>query len=282
MEINWKSLEEKARTGAYLASNSFGILWKHKILLVYLCASFGIYLLLQLISYNVKGYDMSFLTGIQGVGPLFDLSRWYQYISFWLVNFFYILLITFLSVSLIYHADKIIDNEKTSIQKSLKHATKKIQPILIWSTIVSVISYVLQVLSNRILQHTILLHPLMVIVLLLGISWSLMTVIVLPILSLENISILEAIKKSIEIVKQLIIVILSGSIWILIIASLAMILPSLPLFIQFPGIIEIIATTVILLIRLIISTTQVIFKTMVYNYYMKPLEELKALKYPRF
>jgi len=284
MNFNLNNGKERLKKGIYLASSSFALLWKHKILSLYLAVTIGAYILTQLISYNVGCYDLSFATGLHTVGPLFDFSRWHHYLSQLLITFTFVLLYTFVTVALIYQTNQLLGYQVAAITQSIRHANKKGRLILIWSLIITALAYTIQIISNRIMQPKQLYHPIMVLVSILGLAWSLFTLMVLPIITLERTTTIpHALTKSITIVKAIILEIISGEFWIALMAFLAMIPFAIPLFlIQAPKLLLLGATGCILAIIWIISTVQVIFKTMIYNYYMEPIEEMEVLKYPRF
>jgi hypothetical protein len=287
MSLNLGNGKERLKTGIYLASNSFAFLWKHKILLLYLAVSIGTYLLMQMISYNVGGSDLFFITDIQGVGPLFDLSRWYHYLGLLILTFIYIFLSTFVTVCLIYHVNQLLSYTKVTIEETVSHSTKRVQPILIWSIIVTVLAYLIQLTSNWIGQPKYLYHPLMLLISLLGLTWALITFMVLPIIAVERTTIAGAFKESKNIVFSLLPEIIAGELWIILITFLTMIPFAIPILLlqmnlQIPNFLILIITFLIFFILWVLSTVHVIFKTTMYNYYIKPIIELEALKYPRF
>jgi len=278
--------KERIKTGINLASNSFLLLWNHPILLVYLSISIGLYLLIQLISYNSSGYDICFATGMHSLGPLFDLSHWNHYVLLFLFTYAYIILSTFVTICLIYHAYHFLNNENITIKKVINHALKKTMLILIWSTIITALAYIIQLFTNRITLPQTLVSPHLLMVILLGLAWSLFTIMVLPIITLEHTTIWSTLKKSKDIVLSLLFEIITGFLWVMLIAGLGIIPFVLPLALQIkiyiPEFVILITTLCIIGVRLVISTVQALFKTVVYWHYTKPLKELKKLKYPRF
>jgi len=284
MNIDWQNIKERIKKGVYLASNSFAMLWNHKILLIYLTISISTYFLMQMISYNLSGYDVCFSSGLQSLGQLFDLSHWHHYLWLLLLTFVYVFLSTFVTIALIYHVYKLNKHESVTFKKSFGRALKKINLIVIWSVIVTMLTYAIQLISNRVAQPKQFFNPIMLIVSLLGLAWTLFTLMVLPIIALESTTIKDAFKQSKDMVLAMIPEILSGEFWIGLTALLAMIPFAIPMLfnLRIPAVIVLIGTALIFCIGLIITTVQVIFKTFVYTYYMKPLEELKKLKYPRF
>ena len=92
MNINLANGKFRVKKGVQIASNSFYLLWKHKILLFYLAFPLGTYVLMQLISWNVGVYDISVITCIHSVGHIFSLSHWYHYLLLLLITFIYVFL----------------------------------------------------------------------------------------------------------------------------------------------------------------------------------------------
>jgi len=286
MGASFENGRNHLKVGVTLASNSFALLWKHKILIVYLSASIGLYLLMQFISYNTNSCDISFATGIHSIGPFFDLSHWHHYILLLIFTFAYVFLSTFVTVSLISHIGHCLKDMPVGIIDNVHTAIKRINLILYWSLIITFLAYIIQLILSQIEQQRQFFHPIMVLVGLLGLAWSLITLIVLPIITLEQTTLWKALEKSKNIVMSLLLEIIAGEFWIGLIAVLAMIPCTIPLLIkmnmQIPNIFILSATVLIIITGWIISTVQVIFKTIVYTYYMKPIKELELLKYPRF
>ena len=119
----------------------------------------------------------------------------------------------------------------------------------------------------------------MIIIVMLGLAWSLFTLLVLPIITVEHITLWGALKKSKNIVLSLLFEIMSGVLWIMLIAGLAFIPFELLQMIPLPAPILLIISWSIVGVGLVISTVQAIFKTVVYWYYEKPIEEFEKLKY---
>jgi len=275
---------ERFKSGLNLASNSFSLLWHHPVLLVYLSISIGLYLIMQTISDNVS-FDLNFTTGIINVGLLFDLSRWHHYILLFVFTFAYVYLSTFITICLLRHVNRLLRYKKVDLITNIKKNKKKLRITFYWSLIITSLAYLIQLISGQITTSR-LLNPYMLFTSLFGIIWSLLTLIVVPIIALEKTTIIQALTKSKRIVISLFIEIISGELWIALVAFLSSMPFIIPLILKMnvniPNILVLLATVSILLIALMISTIQGIFKTMIYVYYMQPLEELDQLRYPRF
>jgi len=278
--------KDRFKSGLSLASNSFSLLWQHPILLVYLAVSIGLYLVIQTISYNTASYDLSFTTGITNVGPLFDLSRWHHYLLLLIFTFGYVYVSTLLTVCLISHVNHFLRYEHVSILDNIYPVRKKLRITFYWSLIITALAYLIQLLSSHVATPQQFFNPYMIFISLLGITWSFLTFIVVPIITLEKVTIGQALIKSKDIVFSLFIEIIAGVFWIALIAilvSMPFVIPLvLKMNVQIPGLLILVSTCCIMLIALVISTVQAIFKTILYNYYTKPIEELEKLKYPRF
>ncbi len=280
------SYKERYKTGINLAVDSFALLQNHPILLIYLSMSIALHVVFKTASYQTYSYDLGF-TGITTLGSLFDLSRWHHYFLLLALTFGYIYISTFLTACLISHIDHFLRYEHITISANVCNVRKKAGKIFYWSLIITGLSYLLQLLSSLIITPRQLFMPYMIIISSLGLAWSLITFLVLPIITFEKGSLWLAIKQSKTMVLTLLVEIIAGSFWIFLITALAAtpgiiaLTIALKLF-KSVNMLVIFAMFFTLLIFLITSTAQVIFRTMLYTYYTKPIDELKRLKYPRF
>jgi len=286
--MSWSDFQERVKKGLYLAANSFELLWKHKILVFYLVIPYGISLLFQLIHFNMYGqHGEKFVGSFYGLAPFFKLVSWQSYFLYFGVLYFYILLLNFYIVALVYHTDLLMANYAASIQGSLQHAVKKIPFIAVWSIIVTGVSFFAILMSRGSLGSFAESFLFRLIFFVVNVLFTVATYMILTIISLERATVKEIIVKAARIIKVLFVEIASGQSWIGFIAFFG--IPFYMLYdkllqLLFPGsnVMLLVGTVFILVFGWIISTIQVIFKTVIYNYYQEPIEEMEILRYPRF
>lgn len=284
------NFNNKLKTGLYLASHSFALLWHHKVLFVYFIINVGILILMNVLTAPYS--NIMLLFRISGFNLYsWEFIPWIRFFSHALLNFLLILTSSILSVSLINHVHALIHRDYAiNIKQCIKNALSKIIIILIWTLISTIIVIGLEQCTANIVVGTMASKFIIALITLLSWFWALLTLLVLPVIALEKITILQALLKSKDIVQQVILEIIGGELWIGLIAILSFfpflilqilistfILPRLVILFLAP----IIATGMILL-NSIFSTVHTIFKTILYHYYTQPIEELQGLRYPRF
>lgn len=256
---------ERFKSGINTASDSFYILWKHKSLFFY----FGIITIIKII-FSVCATNYFFhidtpITQFLSDSMLFQLSL--------------IPLSTFAQVALAHHIAHIFNDLNATIQESLHTTLRKWQPILAWSGI----TFLANILFSQ-LNNMGYIYPIEMSLGMLGIIWSLLTIFVPISIALEKITLIEHIRHSIIVMRNYLLKLLGGLLWIGIIFLLLIIpLSSTWLITLFvPGLYHnmIFIQTMSNLIPWIISTASTIFKTILYLQYKKGIEELQQLQYP--
>jgi hypothetical protein len=118
----------------------------------------------------------------------------------WVLAFVGYLLLTyvvvFFNAALVYAADRFMHGEKLTIGQALQGAWERAHVLLPWVILSATVSLVLRMIENR----SGLLGR--VVVGLVGLAWSLVTFLVLPILVIEGLGPIEAVKRSASLFKE--------------------------------------------------------------------------------
>lgn len=124
-----------------------------------------------------------------------QFSAIYYVISFcyYLISYF---VVVFFNVGLIHCANKVLNNEPTSVGDGLRAAMKRLGPILGWSLIGATVGMILRTISERVGFVG------QIVVALLGGAWNIVTFFVVPTLAIEGIGPIAAIKTSFETIKK--------------------------------------------------------------------------------
>lgn len=291
------TFSERFWTGVYMANNSFGLLWQHPRLFVYLGGAALVYFFAQLVSYNMPivgfaGDEVTMFIGMQGWQyRLIEFTHWIYQGLFFILTYFYVFVITFLHVCLIRHTLAILyqDPDRARIYMVLKRVRPALGRIAIWSLVFTLVSLLLRVIAVSTYYSRTTFSVGLILVIFLVISWSLTTFFVLQILAVHQVSIIKAIKTSICMVKSLLVEILGAEVWMGIIIILCFVpisiisrvlglnTTSFGLFI-----LSLMMTLATVLISYVILSAQTVLKTKLYYYFVEPLQELAFLQYPQF
>ena len=260
---------ERFKSGVNAASDSFYIIWQHKILLAY----FGIVTMVKMI--------LAIWT------TSYALHKYTSIIQFFSVNvplqFALVPLSIFAQVALTHHTAHIFDEQQTSVQESIKATMRKWQPILAWSGITFLVSLLFGQLAR---VHYI--SPIEMSFGILGVAWALLTIFMPTSIALEQLSLFEHFQHSVIVMRNYLFKLLGGLFWIGIVFLLCMapfggawvvayFAPSLyynMLFLQIISCLE-------LVVQWSISSACTVFKAMLYLQYKQGIEELQQLQYPR-
>jgi hypothetical protein len=289
-------MSERFRNGVYMASNSFAMLWDHPGLLIYLGGAAFVYLLVQLLVYNIPmigfaGDELTIFIGMQGLQySLVEFSQWLYQGFFVLLTFMYVFAITFLHVCLIRHTLAIIydDKDKAKILVVLRKSVISLGRITIWSILFTGISLVLRVIAFSTYSSKASFSLGLIVVIMVVASWALATFFVLPIIAVHTIGIWRALTTSFKMVTSLLVEIIGAQAWMALISLLTFIPLSIVLRVvgQSSGMGTLVISFGITLLTVfsayIILSAQTVLKTKLYYYYVQPLEEMAFLRYPHF
>jgi len=290
------SMSERFRNGMYMASNSFAMLWDHPVLLVYLGVAALVYLLVQLLVYNIPmigfaGDELTIFIGMQGLQySLLEFSQWLYQGFLVILTFMYVFVITFLHICLIRHTLAIIydDMGKAKISAVLRKSVTSLGRITIWSFIFTGISLVLRIIAISTYSSKATFSLGLILVITMVACWALTTFFVLPIIAVHDIGIWRALKTSFKMVKTLLIEIIGAQSWMALISLLTFIPLSIVLRVLGQGsgagtlVLSFGTTLLTIFSAYIILSSQTVLKTKLYYYYVQPLEEMAFLSYPHF
>lgn len=189
---------EKIATSWEFAKMSYGIIWDFKRLIIFPLVS-SIALLIV---------SASFLLPLWGTGTI---DQWmtmmdaeqgatYQSPLFWLVTFaFYFcnyFVIVYFNAGLIACTMAVMRGEVPKVADGLAMANKRLPQILAWAFVSALIGVLLKAIENAHEKAGAIIAAI------LGTAWSIMTFFVVPLLVMEGIGPVEAVKRSVDTMKQ--------------------------------------------------------------------------------
>jgi hypothetical protein len=285
------------KEGVFLASDSFLMLWEHKSLLFYLLIPVTLNACAYVVGYTLYLYlthaDMHVLFGMENlVQSLATMPTWFTWAAGVLFNWMTIAILTFFHACVAHHTMRLLLGHDTRIVRTIQSCVQIWRPLLMWATMVTAVVLILQIpssfgISLRIaiesgsLVRDAIIIPFALIVLLASALWSFATMVVIPFIVLERVSVKNAIALSVSVVKQRWIEILGGQAWLGLIALL-MIVPAFLASAVTTGsslgsLFMLTVSVVGVLVGCVLSTVHAIFKTVVYyQYYKKMMYELEA------
>jgi Family of unknown function (DUF6159) len=181
-----------------LAKQSWKVMRSHPSLAIFPIIS-GIASLLVTISFILPIFFGMKSSGMFEPGRL-EASQNSIPVAYYAVMFCYYLVcnfvVVFFNVALIHCANKVLNNQETSVGDGLSAATKRLGPILGWSLIGATVGLILKAISERV--------PMVgqIVVAVLGAAWNIVTFFVVPTLAIEGVGPITAIKTSFEAIKK--------------------------------------------------------------------------------
>ncbi|MCB9285898.1 MAG: hypothetical protein H6560_01170 [Lewinellaceae bacterium] len=121
---------------------------------------------------------------------------WLAYVAlffFYLVNF---TVVVFFNVGLIHCARLIMDGEQANVGDGIAYSLSRIEAIVSWALLAATVGVVLKTLEDRLGAIGKLLIGIV------GIVWSVATFFVVPVVAYENLSPIQAVKRSAQIMKD--------------------------------------------------------------------------------
>lgn len=112
---------------------------------------------------------------------------------YYLINF---MIVIYFNVALVFCANKVFEGEKPSIRESLSFATSRLNVIVPWAILAATVGLILKIIENKSENFG------KFVVGLVGGAWAIATFFVLPILAYENVGPIDALKRSIAIIKE--------------------------------------------------------------------------------
>jgi hypothetical protein len=171
---------------------------------------------LQTISENPKLLAFPFISGIAliaacltffgGFVLLFgvEYDQWAEqafgeYLGYVVLFIFYLLcyfIIVFFNVGLVHCARRVFDGEEVGFRDGIEFASSRFTTILNWAVLAATVGVLMQILKERLGFLGQMISGLA------GLAWSIATFFVVPILAYEDISPMDAVKRSAELMKS--------------------------------------------------------------------------------
>jgi len=219
----------KFKNGLNIAYSSFGILWEHKKLLIYLGIPILTGTLVEILAYNLQagaccvGVSLSQKDAIARILRTASSYNWLHYMNVIFLYFLYLAILTFENLALTYHTWKIKNQKPASIRTTFKACFPKLKKALLWTSCI-LIPIVTFYILNAYIQKTpsVFLQFFYTSTLFtVFASWSLITAFVIQIIALENEGIIDAMHKSLSTIKQTFFEYLGALFWIALISALS-------------------------------------------------------------
>jgi hypothetical protein len=271
--------------GFYLATESFTILWKNKILIVYAIAS-GILLLAgALATMAVFSLDASLLKDLSLSALAFSLpfSKTGCIIALTIFSLLITSVLMFCNATLIFHTTRLLHNQSASIASSLRHQLQRWWPITQWILLTTAANIISIMLISSINEFNPSSLDTIIFFLNFGatIIIAIIVFLVIACLALQHISVIRAIALSWAIVQQRIPELIGGTVWILTLGFvLDILIVYLPMYLlklicDYEPPLAIMTIILTLLLGLFIQTIIMIFKAVFYDrYYQQKLEQM--------
>lgn len=266
------------KKGIHHAVDSFNIIWKNKIILLYLAIPTALSVLFFLGFYNIMLFDTKIVreehTGIlSGFIEIIEhciyAPSWFHY----LVKMAFLYAILFITIvcdgALIWHTKQLLEKKDITLLASLHHSIAHYGIMSVWA-VISMIEIIIQQKRTELLAHNYywFISPIYLMSFLLTIGWALLTFFVVQIIICERYTnIIEVIIKSGMHAKNLFFIIIGGELWFGLITLCIISIPALVItshsLSPFPLILSII--TLILGVKSVLATAQTLFKTIIYK-----------------
>lgn len=187
------SLSSRLSNGWEMGMTSFRTLRSHpKLLLFPVFSSLSLLTVLATFFGSVAivwGMDIGNWTGNFEGG----IIQYLLLFGFYLINYF---VIVFFNVGLVYCAKRIFEGHEVTLTEGLNFSYSRIGVILQWAVLAATVGVILNTLQER------LGFLGKIVVGLIGMVWSIATYFVVPVLAFENLSPIEAVKRSGAIIKE--------------------------------------------------------------------------------
>lgn len=113
--------------------------------------------------------------------------------AFYIINYF---VIVFFNVGLVYCAKRILDGEKTSVGEGINFAFSRISTIFAWALLAATVGIILKTIQERAGAIGGVITGL------IGMVWGIATFFVVPVIAFEDVSPIQAVKRSGQIIKE--------------------------------------------------------------------------------
>ena len=185
------SIFEKLSNGWTLSMNSLKVLKENKQLILFPLLS-GISMILIIGSFFVAmlaSADWQ-LDGIREDGTIFKYGMGFL---FYLINYF---VVVFFNTALIQCTRDYFNGESPSIRKGLQFSVSRLGAIFTWSLFAATVGFLLRIIQENLGWLGKIITGL------IGIVWSIATFFVVPIIAYEDLSPIQAVKRSMQLMKE--------------------------------------------------------------------------------
>jgi len=139
------NIVERLKTGLNIGAESFGLLWRHKKLIIYLGAPILLGITFELIAYNLFFYSpLSSALFVRGLmTTLWSTFGWTQQAGLLLTNMIRIFVTVYASVMLAYHTSRILQGKPAGIKASFAACMPIYKKVLAWAAIATVAFFII-------------------------------------------------------------------------------------------------------------------------------------------
>lgn len=122
-----------------------------------------------------------------------DILAYISLFLFYLCNYF---IVVFFNVGLVYCARKIMDGQEVTVGEGLSYAQTRVGTILAWAALAATVGMIIKTIQERVGTVGQIITGI------IGMVWNIATFFVVPVIAYEDVSPIEAVKRSGQIVKD--------------------------------------------------------------------------------
>lgn len=209
---------QRFKSGLHYGLNSFGLLWKKPLLLVYLSAPILLGITLELIIYNLFFFsDRNTALFVDGIMMhIWSTCGWIQHIGMFLTDTIRLFVTIFASAALMHHINHLMKGEPTTLKHCLRKTFAKTQQIFAWSLIATIFFVLIHPIDQIVTAKTCssCFKLAFFVSAFARITWSLLTAFVVVIISLEHLPLRQIIKTAPDVTKKMILEYVGALCWI--------------------------------------------------------------------
>lgn len=158
----------------------------------------GLSLILVSLSFFSSGYvlfgeDIMALVADETAATSLNIMLYIMAFIFYLTNYF---IIVFFNVGLVYCAKKILEGNEVTVGEGIRFAQTRMGAILAWSVLAATVGLILKSIQERAGALGGMITGI------IGVVWGIATFFVVPVVAFEDVSPIEAVKRSASIMKE--------------------------------------------------------------------------------
>ncbi len=192
------SFFSRLKNGWNLGIQSLQIIGKNKSLIVFpILSMFSMFLIFAAISagsFALFGFDFD-----RVINTAESLDESSQILGYVVLFFYYLInftVVIFFNVGLVFCARQVLNGEKPDIGEGISFAISRLGVIVSWAVLAATVGVLLKVIENK--SESVGKF----VIGLVGAGWALATFFVVPIIAYENLGPIDALKRSISIIKE--------------------------------------------------------------------------------